>query len=117
MNEDVITLYDEGKPFSEIAVLCGKTRGQVAGIIFRYRKHSTPKPEKPEVEVIIATETEKGVDLMNLKPHSCRFPTFSNGNSHLFCGDTIHTGSYCEKHYKLTHTAIYIKPKAKGHYR
>lgn len=118
MSDEIISLYKEGKPFSEIAVLCGRTRGQVAGVVFRHRRSLTLKPAKIEPAPLELTiETEENVDLMDLKPHSCRFPTSSRGSSHLFCGKMIHAGSYCKEHHELTHTTSHIKPKTTAHYR
>lgn len=119
MNEQVISLYKEGKSFLEIAAQCGKSKGQVAGIVFRYRKSLLPKPVK--IETVFKPEppreVEENVDIMGLKSYSCRFPVSVRENVHIFCGKNIVDGSYCKEHYQLTHAPSYIKAKTTAHYR
>lgn len=54
------------------------------------REHSKPMD-------IEWNHDKKGIGIMELTNHSCRFP-FTDGS---YCGCVVHRGSYCQEHSEL----------------
>lgn len=120
----ILKLWRDGVSGGEISKLLGVTRNSVIGVSYRARKNGLlssikPKKEKaikvpkraikkeelkiePIVEEPIIIEEDQTCDMDGLKYYSCRY--IVSGDTYdtvRYCGNHIHTSSYCLHHYKI----------------
>lgn len=142
LKDEIAKLYNEGLTYTEIGKKIGGNRSQTAGLINRLKKAGVitgdrektikgPKRVRLPVQKTLkkrvdesdhATEPvfdhtakllfNKRVPLMELGLRQCRYPVYSNGSAHLFCGD-VATGDtmYCQTHKDLCIVPAKILPK------
>jgi len=124
IREEILKLWNEGKSGSEIAQILGITRNSVIGVSYRARKNGIISYKKPkekkakkvpkktkvkeniepiaeEIPEVVVVE-DNSCSMEELKYYSCRF--IVSGDTYetvRYCGERIHTSSYCLHHYKI----------------
>lgn len=107
VKEQIKTLWQEGKSSGQIALIVGRTRNSVIGIVSRmnlptrtglprirtkprYRAPTTPKPVLPALPVDALPSLN--MDLMDMKDGQCRYPY--GETKFVFCGQSATGGPW-----------------------
>ena len=138
--ERIEALLRDGCAASEIAAIVGgRTRNAIIGIVHRHLKHIGFKRPAPKMvdtvrkrrmldrkRLVIAERAmmepepveeimppPDGVSMADLRSHQCRWPLWPNEVTPLddkrYCGAKIERGSYCDRHARASYTALGVR--------
>jgi hypothetical protein len=105
--KEMTSLLGKGHSMAEISVMCGKSRGAVAGAIYRYRRKrvarvitaSFAKPS-PVMPIGFQDVVEKGL---------CRYISGDPAVNPSYCSSKAVKGAYCEYHYSACHRKVVVE--------
>jgi GcrA cell cycle regulator len=90
-------LYKKGFKYTAIAEMHGLTKGQVAGMIYRYKRKQ--RPGKAVYKKPSGVKPHK-VPLSDIQPRECLYPYGSV--NYTFCGlPAVKGKTYCEEHCRV----------------
>lgn len=133
-HEKILTMWNEGKSFSQIAAEFGVSRGAISGIVHRARQKGlafyrfgptrntqfiVEKKRREKIEVVepamVTAPDPYNLSVAELKANSCRYPTaVSPKNEWLFCGHAKTRGAYCEHHANLCYHDRPLRQNSSG---
>ena len=107
--EEMTLLLEKGHSMSEISVMCDKSRGAVAGAIYRYRQKKGNAVHV--LEVVKKSRSIKSMPVFKntvdfqgvVERGDCRYITGDPAVNPSYCSSKAVKGAYCEYHYSVCH--------------